>query len=135
MVLLDSNTPLIGSGTYLVGEFAIDKPKLIRAIGLGVTDKACIKILDAVQIESASFELDGCGITTPSPKTLKATEYIKDCGSKICLCEKQPWAVIGLNGNYVLEVSGTNIDLKQVKIEIVDQPLPFSLFSYCKDCG
>jgi hypothetical protein len=134
-MLLDANTPLIGTSPFLVGEFTVTKPVLIKAIGLGATDKVCIKHLDSVQVASASFELDGCGVTTPSPKTLVATEYLKDCNTKVCLCEKQPWAVIALNGAYALEVSGANIEARSVKIELIDQPLAFNLLTYCKDCG
>jgi hypothetical protein len=137
MQLLNSSTPLIGASPYQLGEFQVGlQPVLVTAFGLGTDDLICIETVEKVQVGNAHVTADDCGIQLPADLSTKTVVDLMECGKKICLCNKQPWAIIGLSGSYQLKVSGTNINNKAVTVNA--EPYlgtPHALFTYCSTCG
>jgi hypothetical protein len=135
--LLNPSTQLSGASPYRIGEFSVtNKPVMLRAFGFGADDRVSVRYVRKVQIDSASLELKGCGVDYPDDPVLAGSEYLTDCGTKITICQAQPWVVIVPNGLYELEVSGTNINNHLVTIEAVEwlnENIP-SACTACKAC-
>jgi hypothetical protein len=136
-IILEPNTPLNGFSPWVVGEFTVtSEPLKIEAFGLGSDDLICVKSVLKKSIDSGSYENDGCKTNAPDGLEVVATEYLTDCGTKICICKKQAWTVITIPGTYQLEVSGTNIQNHLVTVQMIPYTgsLEVQASNQCKVC-
>ena len=134
--LITPATTLSGASPWLIGEFTVNStPKLIRAFGLGPDDLVCVKFVRRVQPGSGDYLLAGCGVITPDGTVIAESEYLAHCGVSVCICQQQPWTVVLPPGDYVLELSGTNVEAHLVTVQVVDyeSELP-DLTQHCQAC-